>query len=212
MITLAEALRRMPPNFYLKCGMEEAEDGDEDDEGIFLSAVIMEEPPEGGWPTRGAYFGHNPPEGPEEFPWKFDDSCRVGVSGSADDPANFERLVIDMIVRRWPEPADVARDPEGELKAALERRLDSCFCDDVGQYPECERCTAIRELLRILEARPAPPIAMLLWCPKCHVQHVDRGEWATPAKAHRKHLCEACGHVWKPAAAATVGVEKLPEE
>jgi len=57
----------------------------------------------------------------------------------------------------------------------------------------------------------AVPIPMLLWCPACHAQHVDRDEWATPEKAHRKHLCANCGHLWKPALVSTVGVEKLPE-
>jgi hypothetical protein len=109
-------------------------------------------------------------------------------------------------------PTLTTEGTEAELEAALVRRLDACFCDDVGQLPECERCLAIREVLRLFRQKPAAPIPMLLWCPKCHSQHVDREEWATPAKAHRKHLCEACGHTWKPAAAATVGVEKLPEE
>ena len=55
------------------------------------------------------------------------------------------------------------------------------------------------------------PIPMLLWCPNCHHQHIDRGIWATTEKAHRKHLCEKCNHLWKPALVATVGVEVLPE-
>jgi len=213
MISFAEALRRIPPNYYLKCAVEQ---DDEDEDERYLTAVLMEEPPEGGW-TIPTYF-NEPPGTPRAHDeawlerYRHEDVARVGVSGVLHDPANFERLLIDMIVRRWPEPVDVARDPEAELKAALVRRLDSCFCDDVGQHPECRRCIAIREVIRILEERPAPPVPMLLWCPKCHVQHVDRGEWATPAKAHRKHLCEACGHAWKPAAEATVGVEKLPEE
>lgn len=57
---------------------------------------------------------------------------------------------------------------------------------------------------------PAAPIPMLLWCPLCHAQHVDRDEWATRENGHRKHLCDKCGHLWKPALVATVGVEALP--
>ncbi len=53
------------------------------------------------------------------------------------------------------------------------------------------------------------PIPMILFCPGCGHQHIDRGEWAT--KRHRKHLCEKCGQIWKPAPVATVGVENLPE-
>lgn len=37
-----------------------------------------------------------------------------------------------------------------DLKRALLKRLDACFCDDIG-HPECERCRKIRELLALLE-------------------------------------------------------------
>lgn len=35
---------------------------------------------------------------------------------------------------------------------------------------------------------------MILHCPECGHQHIDRDEWAT--KSHHKHLCEKCGNVW----------------
>ena len=38
-----------------------------------------------------------------------------------------------------------------QLKGYLLERLDACFCDDVGQLPECARCKKIRELLDVLE-------------------------------------------------------------
>jgi len=213
MITLTQALLRMPPNFYLKIQSYE----DEEEKGLFyLGATIMEEPPEDGW-TIPTYF--NEPPGvkrahTEEWleRYRHDDVARGAVSVSPEDPAPFENLLLGMLTRRWKKPSDVEADPEAELKGVLLRRLDSCFCDDVGQLPECRRCLAIREVLRIIEEKPEPPIPMVLHCPKCHVQHVDRGEWATAAKAHQKHLCEACGHTWKPSAIATVGVERLPQE
>jgi len=34
--------------------------------------------------------------------------------------------------------------------------------------------------------------------------HIDKGEWAT--KPHRTHLCEFCGHKWRPEEYPTVGV------
>lgn len=55
--------------------------------------------------------------------------------------------------------------------------------------------------------RPIPIIAI---CPQCQLQHIDRDEWATEAKAHRKHLCEGCGHVWLCFATPTVGVQRQP--
>lgn len=51
-------------------------------------------------------------------------------------------------------------------------------------------------------------IPMLLWCPECGERHVDRGEFET--KIHTTHACQSCGHVWKPAKVATVGVQFLP--
>lgn len=98
-MTFAEAVLRMPPNFYLQCAVEE----NREDNTRFLSAVIMEKPPVEGWSSLDAYFGSlgNRDDGRLEL-YKFDDSCRVGVSASINDPASFERLTIGMIDRRWP--------------------------------------------------------------------------------------------------------------
>ncbi len=54
-----------------------------------------------------------------------------------------------------------------------------------------------------------PPIPMLLWCPECGARHVDKGEFAT-TKHHHTHACQSCGHCWRPAIVATVGVQFLP--
>jgi len=51
------------------------------------------------------------------------------------------------------------------------------------------------------------PVRMILKCPACGEQHIDKGEWAT--KPHRTHLCEKCNHEWRPFEFPTVGVEKL---
>lgn len=52
------------------------------------------------------------------------------------------------------------------------------------------------------------PFDMVLHCPKCITQHVDkpRGEWKNPP--HRSHLCAKCGFVWRPADVATNGIMK----
>lgn len=57
---------------------------------------------------------------------------------------------------------------------------------------------------------PDEPVPMLLYCPMCGERHVDEGEFAT--KVHHTHACQnsRCGHVWRPAVAATVGVWTLP--
>ena len=58
------------------------------------------------------------------------------------------------------------------------------------------------------------PIDMILFCPSCGLQHVDapdpkgtREAWTNPP--HRSHLCQGCGHLWKPADVATNGVAEL---
>lgn len=52
------------------------------------------------------------------------------------------------------------------------------------------------------------PIPMLLWCPLCHVRHIDQGEFAT--RIHHTHSCQHCGLTWRPAVIPTVGVRFLP--
>jgi hypothetical protein len=52
------------------------------------------------------------------------------------------------------------------------------------------------------------PVEMILSCPMCHTRHVDRGVFAT--KVHHTHACQGCGHCWRPAVVATVGVQFLP--
>jgi rubredoxin len=56
-------------------------------------------------------------------------------------------------------------------------------------------------------ADPAP-VPMLLWCPLCGRRHIDRGAFAQ--RSHHTHACQHCGHVWRPAIVATVGVAFLP--
>ena len=58
------------------------------------------------------------------------------------------------------------------------------------------------------EPAAAEPIPMLLYCPECCARHVDVHEWATTP--HRSHVCQECGHIFRPALVATVGVIFLP--
>lgn len=50
-------------------------------------------------------------------------------------------------------------------------------------------------------------IPCLLFCPTCRRQHVDEGPWA--GRPHRTHLCEFCGHEWRPSELYLVGVREL---
>lgn len=51
-----------------------------------------------------------------------------------------------------------------------------------------------------------PPIDMVLYCPSCGLQHIDKAcdGWGNPP--HRSHLCHGCNHVWRPADVPTNGV------
>lgn len=50
----------------------------------------------------------------------------------------------------------------------------------------------------------ATPIPMVLYCPHCHKQHIEKGKWVTTG--HRTHQCEFCGQGWTPSAHRTTGV------
>lgn len=64
------------------------------------------------------------------------------------------------------------------------------------------------------------PIDMILYCPNCGEQHIDREEipephmmgkrWTNPP--HRSHLCHECGCVWRPADVPTNGVASIQTE
>lgn len=61
------------------------------------------------------------------------------------------------------------------------------------------------------------PVDMMLHCPNCGLQHIDKPDdlplgmphlppnaWHNPP--HRSHLCAGCGHIWRPADVPTNGV------
>jgi len=53
------------------------------------------------------------------------------------------------------------------------------------------------------------PIDMVLFCPKCGVQHIDAPDERTPDwtnPPHKSHLCHGCGFIWRPADVPTNGV------
>lgn len=52
------------------------------------------------------------------------------------------------------------------------------------------------------------PIDMVLHCPNCKMQHIDKPEpergWENPP--HKSHLCHGCGFIFRPADIETNGV------
>lgn len=62
------------------------------------------------------------------------------------------------------------------------------------------------------------PLDMVLHCPKCHTQHIDKNEFEDRIvgrvlvwenKPHRSHLCANCRTIWRPADVPTNGVERV---
>lgn len=55
------------------------------------------------------------------------------------------------------------------------------------------------------------PIDLVLFCPRCHEQHVDapepEKEWTNPP--HKSHLCHKCGMIWRPCDRPTNGVRSI---
>lgn len=70
---------------------------------------------------------------------------------------------------------------------------------------------AAQKGLKRLQRRIKKPIDMLLFCPRCDEQHIDKTDveknWTNPP--HRSHKCFYCGHIWRPADIATNGVENI---
>jgi hypothetical protein len=61
---------------------------------------------------------------------------------------------------------------------------------------------------------PAQPIPMLLFCPNCGQQHIDKPDpddnWENPP--HTSHKCvglNGCGCIWRPADVPTAGVDGI---
>ncbi|CAJ8845363.1 gp03 [Burkholderia pseudomallei] len=98
-------------------------------------------------------------------------------------------------------------------RAALRAYADAC----ASTHPELSADLIARYALAPIEQPAVAPIDMLLFCPKCGVQHVDAPEKASEGhpvlyadawtnSPHRSHLCHACGTIWRPADVPTNGV------
>lgn len=93
-----------------------------------------------------------------------------------------------------------------ELEPHYSRHVEAMTREGLHHKTDIAEQLAVRD--QQIERLKAP-IPMLLRCPACNWQHVDRGEWAT--RPHRTHQCKVCRHEWRPANVCTVGVLELPE-
>jgi hypothetical protein len=83
------------------------------------------------------------------------------------------------------------------------------------------RADPLAQPVAVAQAAQQASIDMLLFCPKCGVQHIDGPEvefgdaddsdstviWDNPP--HRSHLCHHCGLIWRPADVPTNGVANI---
>lgn len=103
-------------------------------------------------------------------------------------------------VKEVPAPRDLE-----DLFERLERMAIDMKSED--KVAILEACLTISNLSTLHEQ----PIAMLLYCPACGLQHVDKPQpekgWTNPP--HRSHECQGCGHTWRPCDRATVGVQAI---
>ena len=91
-------------------------------------------------------------------------------------------------------------------------RLTTPICPECGAGPE-KQCD-LRFLAancprrKSIESETREPIPMMLFCPRCHEQHVDAPEpekgWTNPP--HATHTCQHCGTLWRPSNHNTTGV------
>lgn len=92
-----------------------------------------------------------------------------------------------------------------EQKSRMFEWLRSIATQPATQWPLADHFyagLAMHELARLQE-----PIPMLLFCPRCHGQHIDAPklpDWTNPP--HATHTCAFCGLLWRPSNRNTTGV------
>lgn len=139
------------------------------------------------------------------------------------DPAEYriadESEMVGLLVAKIREEVEELSEAllSGNRAALIEEHGDVCVAvsalttvlgpEVVGKVAEKWKTRGGFEQRIVLKLQQ--PVPMVFNCPDCGGQHIDRGIWAT-TRIHRSHLCEHCGHVWKPFDYATVGVESLP--
>lgn len=107
------------------------------------------------------------------------------------------------------------------LKSLTDKEIDDIFDAQYKEYGQlCDRLD-MQLFARTVIAASQKPIDMVLHCPACGMQHIDKADeidpYPTPEKdaawwgnpPHRSHLCRGCGHIWRPADVPTNGVEAV---
>lgn len=142
--------------------------------------------------------------GPEWTPHR-DQALRFARRGDAEAFAAEDDDAWKLV--RHP-PVDETRQRDIDEIAAVRRRARAAEEDWQAAVAERDH---LRAENRDLRERDTAPVPLLLYCPRCAVQHVDAPQpekgWTNPP--HRSHECQACGYVWRPADVATIGVARI---
>lgn len=97
------------------------------------------------------------------------------------------------------------------MERDLRTRVEDYLRTAAPHVRDRQQYKLIEELHRTMLGMVHAPIRMLLACPKCSHQHIDKPDpargWDNPP--HRSHECQHCGHIWRPCDAPTEGVETL---
>jgi len=105
----------------------------------------------------------------------------------------------------WSSEASRLRDDVRRLQDTCENEWAARVAELMRERDkEHGRAEGMRDAMLAYGIRPIP---MVLHCPKCRGQHIDREEWAT--YPHKTHRCEHCGELFRVAEIPTVGVEAL---
>lgn len=100
-------------------------------------------------------------------------------------------------------------EPVGEVIGVEEGRFDVEKLRGIVASLAYSLATALTPLRR--RDRKAATVDMLLFCPRCHTQHIDKPDeargWDNPP--HRTHECQACKHLWRHSDTFTNGVEAI---
>lgn len=140
------------------------------------------------------------------------------------EPWEFRDGHIQVVERG--EPTIATPNGRGDIAAANARRIVACV-NALAGVPD-DKLAWFGRAIGFLPDLDAP-IDMVLFCPVCHVQHIDDSQpfcqddcecsrsfdkpvctytaWTNPP--HCSHLCHACGWVWRPADVATNGVAEI---
>jgi hypothetical protein len=133
------------------------------------------------------------------------------------EPAKLsDAQIVAMLRERFPEvaAAPLAQEQAGQMvsDAQVTVALRAACLHDTRESRKDMRKALEAALLSASPVQVAPKgeaIDMVLFCPKCGMQHIDAPDERTPNwknEPHRSHLCHGCGHIWRPADVPTNGV------